>query len=97
MGVFNAAMVARASSTFGTAADVEAAYAIEDYRPNSTTDCDSDGINSHAIGYSSAHTGGLNIALVDGSARFIDDFIVDEVFLNLLQRNDGNIIDLTGL
>ncbi len=70
---------------------------LRDYRPNAATDFDGDGLNAYSLGYSSPHPGGLNIAYADGSATYIDDFIDDDVFRALLQRNDGRVIDKTGL
>lgn len=76
---------------------VAGTIAYEDYRINANTDLDDDGINAYAIGYTSAHPGGANFAFADGSSRYIAEFIDDDVFLNLLQRNDGNVVDKTGL
>lgn len=71
--------------------------APEDYRPNANTDLDADGLNAYTLGYTSAHPGGLNVAFADGSATYVDNFIEDDIFVFLLQRNDGNVIDKTGL
>lgn len=71
--------------------------AYEDYRPNAATDLDGDGLNAYSIGFSSAHPGGLNLAFSDGSSTFVDNFIDDQVFRNLLDRSDGNVVDKTGL
>lgn len=97
MGFFNSNLVAANSSTYADASAVLAEFSPEDYRPNASTDLDGDGLNAYAIGYSSAHPRGINVAFADGSATFIDDAIDDQLFLNLLQRNDGNVVDKTGL
>ena len=66
-----------------------------DYRINANTDEDGDGINAFTIGYSSSHPLGANFAFADGSSRFIPDSVDDSVLMNLLQRNDGNVLDRT--
>jgi len=72
-------------------------FGSNDYRFNAATDLDGDGLNAYTNGYSSAHPGGLNVAFADGSGSFLDDFIDDQVLHNLLQRNDGSVIDMTGI
>ena len=92
-GVFDDTVVVATADSGYAAGDVD----FRDYRPNASTDFDGDGLNAYSSGFSSPHPGGLNVAFADGSATYIDDFIIDEVFLNLLQRNDGNVVDKTGL
>lgn len=38
------------------------------------------------------HTGGVNIGLCDGSARFLADNVSLDLFLNLLLRDDGQVL-----
>jgi len=90
-GVFEDALVENLSSY--TTGDVR----FEDFRPNGNTDLDGDGLNAYSSGYSSAHPGGLNVAMADGSTFFLPDTVDDVVFLRLLQRNDGQVVDKTGL
>lgn len=40
----------------------------------------------------SSHTGGVQVALADGSTHFISENISQEVWQNLGARNDGNVI-----
>ncbi|QDT49021.1 DUF1559 domain-containing protein [Symmachiella dynata] len=51
--------------------------------PNTTFDDDS---------FMSFHTGGVFFALCDGSARFISEDIDAQVYFNLGERNDGNVL-----
>jgi prepilin-type processing-associated H-X9-DG protein len=44
------------------------------------------------IGVSSAHPGGANVAMGDGSVRFVSDQLDPQTFRYLLIRNDGNVI-----
>jgi len=39
----------------------------------------------------SAHPGGVNVALADGSVHFLNDSIEVEALLNLADRDDGNV------
>ena len=41
----------------------------------------------------SAHTGGANAALADGSVHFLSDSLALPVLFNLADRNDGNVSD----
>ena len=75
--------------------DYDGSLSPEDYRLNAATDLDGDGLNAYSIGYSSAHPQGLNFAFADGSATYISDFIDDTILRNLLDRQDGNVIDKT--
>ena len=93
MGVFDGLVVENTVDGGFVDGDID----HRDYRPNANTDFDGDGLNAYSSGYSSPHPGGLNVAFADGSATYIDDFIIDAVFINLLQRNDGNVVDKTGL
>ena len=40
----------------------------------------------------SFHTGGVHIALCDGSARFLSDSVDLSIFLNLMLRDDGQVL-----
>ncbi len=67
-------------------------YAPEDYRINSATDVDEDGLNSFSSGYSSAHPSGANFVFLDGSSKFVNEAIDIALFRRLLQRNDGDVV-----
>ena len=43
-------------------------------------------------GKTSRHPGGFNVALADGSVRFISNTIDPEVLRNLLMRDDGHAL-----
>ncbi len=47
----------------------------------------------HVGGFSSAHTGGAQFALGDGAVRFLSENIDSELFQNLANRHDGEMID----
>ena len=42
-------------------------------------------------GFKSRHTGGANFAQVDGSVRFVSQFINMETYVYLSWRNDGRV------
>jgi hypothetical protein len=42
-----------------------------------------------SAGFSSTHTGGVNVAISDGSVKFISQNIDPIVFTNLMRRSDG--------
>jgi prepilin-type N-terminal cleavage/methylation domain-containing protein/prepilin-type processing-associated H-X9-DG protein len=46
------------------------------------------------VGLGSEHPGGANVAMVDGSTRFLNFSIADDVWRNLMQVNDGNVVSL---
>ncbi len=68
-------------------------YAPEDYMINSSSDNDDDGLNSYSSGYSSPHPTGANFVFADGSTRLINEGIDMQTFQQLLQRNDGFVIE----
>jgi prepilin-type N-terminal cleavage/methylation domain-containing protein/prepilin-type processing-associated H-X9-DG protein len=70
-------------------------YDPRDYLINAATDFDSDGLNAYSSGYSSAHPGGANFAFADGSTRYITESLNLITLQQLLQRNDGTVIDTT--
>jgi prepilin-type processing-associated H-X9-DG protein len=43
-------------------------------------------------GYKSRHTGGANFAMVDGSVRFVSQYINMETYVYLSGRNDGKVL-----
>jgi prepilin-type N-terminal cleavage/methylation domain-containing protein/prepilin-type processing-associated H-X9-DG protein len=45
-----------------------------------------------SLGYKSRHPGGANFAFVDGSVRFISQFINQETYTYLSWRNDGRVV-----
>jgi prepilin-type processing-associated H-X9-DG protein len=44
--------------------------------------------------FGSAHAGGVNVVMVDGSVQFVPWQVEDKVFLNLCLRADGNPVTL---
>ncbi len=70
------------------------AYDYRDYLINATTDYDEDGLNAYSSGFSSAHPTGANFCFADGSTRLVADNIDVITFRQILQRNDGQIVEL---
>jgi prepilin-type N-terminal cleavage/methylation domain-containing protein/prepilin-type processing-associated H-X9-DG protein len=65
-------------------------------RQNFTTDC-SDGVcqnasNNHPL--TSAHSGGVNVALADGSIRFLRDSTTAQTLARLAAMNDGLVVTI---
>lgn len=87
------------SSYFGTGPDLLNAVGNpidpRDYQINAATDYDGDGLNAYSSGYSSGHPGGANFAFSDGSTRFLSSDLDIKTFQQLLQRNDGQVVNLT--
>ncbi|MDA0659090.1 MAG: DUF1559 domain-containing protein [Planctomycetota bacterium] len=52
-------------------------------------------INGHISGFNSNHPGGVQVALADGSARFIGDSIDKLVTEYLVRIEDGQVVDST--
>jgi prepilin-type N-terminal cleavage/methylation domain-containing protein/prepilin-type processing-associated H-X9-DG protein len=52
---------------------------------------------AYAYGYSSAHSGGVNVVLGDGSVRLMSENIEMLVLQQLLHIKDGMVIDMSGL
>ena len=46
------------------------------------------------VGLGSEHPSGANVSMIDGSTRFLSFNLGDTVFDNLMQVNDGNVVDL---
>jgi prepilin-type processing-associated H-X9-DG protein len=57
--------------------------------PANTTDWPNGGFS---YGASSAHPGGVNVAMADGSVRFIKSSIAQSVWWGLGTRNGGEVI-----
>ena len=51
--------------------------------------------NAYQLGYSSDHPGGCNILFGDGSVVFVPETINCETFEQLLQTQDGEVIDMS--
>ena len=45
-----------------------------------------------SLGYKSRHPGGVNFAFVDGSVRFVSQFINQETYTYLSTRNDNRVV-----
>ena len=43
----------------------------------------------------SAHTGGVNVALADGSVHFLSDSFDEATLFNLADRDDGNVTNIS--
>ena len=46
------------------------------------------------VGLGSEHPSGANVSMIDGSTRFLSFSLNATVFDNLMQVNDGNVVDL---
>ena len=46
------------------------------------------------VGLGSEHPSGANISMIDGSTRFLSFSLNATVFDDLMQVNDGNVVDL---
>lgn len=51
-------------------------------------------INGHGFGFHSLHPGGVEVAMADGSARFLQENISQMTAVQLLEIADGAVIDL---
>jgi prepilin-type processing-associated H-X9-DG protein len=41
-----------------------------------------------------AYAGGTNVAMADGSVRFMKNTLDEKTIRNLIERNDGNVVTL---
>jgi prepilin-type processing-associated H-X9-DG protein len=49
-------------------------------------------INGHAYGFSSRHPGGVQLALCDGSVRWVTEGVQKETLVSLMEIQDGRVV-----